>query len=41
VLGMLGTLATFLVIDVYGPIEDNTGGVAEMSEMDSSVRDTN
>jgi Na+/H+-translocating membrane pyrophosphatase len=38
-LGMLGTLATCLAIDVYGPIADNAGGVAEMSEMDSSVRD--
>ena len=36
---MLGTLATCLAIDVYGPIADNAGGVAEMSEMDSSVRD--
>ena len=38
-LGMLGTLATCLAIDVYGPIADNAGGVAEMSEMDPSVRD--
>jgi len=38
-LGMLGTLATCLAIDVYGPIADNAGGVAEMCEMPSAVRD--
>merc|ERR1719163_1219624 len=38
-LGMLSTLATCLAIDVYGPVCDNAGGVAEMVEMPSSVRD--
>jgi H(+)-translocating pyrophosphatase len=37
-LGMLGTLATCLSIDVYGPVCDNAGGIAEMSEFDESVR---
>ena len=38
-LGMLGTLATCLTIDVYGPICDNAGGIAEMAELPSDVRD--
>merc|ERR1711924_386935 len=38
-LGMLGTLATCLSIDVYGPIADNAGGLAEMAEFPSFVRD--
>eukprot|EP01050_Picozoa_sp_SAG11_P009486 SAG11_NODE_893_length_6661_cov_7.017220_1_plen_755_part_00 len=41
-LGMLGTLSTCLAIDVYGPICDNAGGIAEMAlpEEDEYVRDT-
>eukprot|EP01052_Picozoa_sp_SAG31_P012250 SAG31_NODE_712_length_12660_cov_9.298463_4_plen_819_part_00 len=38
-LGMLGTLSTCLSIDVYGPICDNAGGVAEMSEFNEKVRE--
>merc|ERR1711959_144852 len=37
-LGMLGTLSTCLSIDVYGPIADNAGGLAEMAEFPPAVR---
>ena len=38
-LGMLSTLATCLAIDVYGPVCDNAGGIAEMCELHPSVRE--
>jgi len=38
-LGMLANLATCLSIDVYGPICDNAGGIAEMSECPAYVRE--
>lgn len=38
-LGMLGVLPVALTIDGYGPISDNAGGVAEMSNCDPKVRE--
>ena len=35
---MMATTAMQLAIDAFGPIADNAGGVAEMSELDKSVR---